>query len=155
MIKKLSKNHHLYHCFILSIKGRITWPNWTGNIVLALSARTFYLVMWALKSQTPSELSDIYSFDKCNKLICLKIDKQEHICPPAVGRDSPCKLCHKHKRLTLLGDRCAASNPCERFQTMVEVSINLDLILNEWSAWIFSVHVWEIQASLRRHTRIL
>ena len=48
LTKILSKHHHLYHCFILSIKGRVTWPNSTGNIVLALSVRTFYLVVWAL-----------------------------------------------------------------------------------------------------------
>ena len=52
--KNLSKNHNLYHCFILSIKGRVTWPNSTGNIVLALSVRTFYLVVWALKAAVSS-----------------------------------------------------------------------------------------------------
>ena len=83
------------------------------------------------KSQPPSELSDIMHLVKCIKCICLKIDKQEHTCPPAVGHDIPCKFCHKHERLSLLGDRCSADRPRERFQSMEGVSINLDLIFNE------------------------
>ena len=40
------RNTLFHFCQLWAVKGRVTWQNSTGNIVLALSARTFYLLIW-------------------------------------------------------------------------------------------------------------
>ena len=47
--KKMRKKYNFHYCFVLSIKGRVTWSNLTDKVHVASSARTFQLVVWAHK----------------------------------------------------------------------------------------------------------
>ena len=43
------KKHNFNNCFILSVEGKVTWPNPTGKITIVSSARAFQFVVCALK----------------------------------------------------------------------------------------------------------
>ena len=43
--QKIEKKVQFYYCFVLSIKGRVTWTNSTDKVHVASSARTFQLVV--------------------------------------------------------------------------------------------------------------
>ena len=47
--KNWEQKYNFYYCFVLSIKGRVTWTNSTDKVHIGSSARTFQLVVWAHK----------------------------------------------------------------------------------------------------------